>query len=56
MSTLDVLRQVYGAALARELLPVSFETPKLSYSLKGFVSNANYNTKKSVFLLFINRE
>ncbi|KAL6074310.1 DNA mismatch repair protein [Balamuthia mandrillaris] len=50
----DNIRLLFGAEIARELLPVSAKDPGLQFQLEGFVSNANYNRKKSVFILFIN--
>ena len=35
---------------------MTHEDSRLSFKIHGFVSNANYSMKKSVFLLFINRE
>ena len=40
----------------RELLEVQCDDTRLQYSLHGYVSNANYSVKKSIFLLFINRK
>ncbi|RKO85788.1 DNA mismatch repair protein [Blyttiomyces helicus] len=51
---LDNIRALYGAPVAKELLPVSFENTRWQYKASGHISNANYNTKKMVFLLFIN--
>ena len=40
----------------RELLPVELDDDKLSFKVRGLVTNANYSVKKAIFLLFINRE
>ncbi len=40
----------------RELLEVEYEDSSLSFKLHALVSNANYNMKKAVLLLFINRK
>ncbi|KAG5185784.1 hypothetical protein JKP88DRAFT_311230 [Tribonema minus] len=69
-SSLANIRVAYGAALARELLELKAEqAPELldkaifdgapadapfSFRARGFVSNANYSTKRAVFILFIN--
>lgn len=41
--------------LFRELLPVDIEDAKLGFQLHGQVTNANFSTKKCIFLVFINR-
>jgi len=53
-TTLDNLRTIYSPTLARELLPVSLIDEDLNFEMSGYVSNANYNVKKSIFILFIN--
>ncbi|XP_064614482.1 DNA mismatch repair protein Mlh1-like [Liolophura sinensis] len=55
-STVDNIRTIYGASVARELLEIDHQDDKLSFWVKGHVSNANYSAKKSTFLLFINRK
>jgi hypothetical protein len=52
---LDTLRTVYGAGIARELLPLEHRSAALALDVRGYVSNANYSVKKLTFLLFINR-
>ena len=47
---------MYVFTLFRELLEVESEDTRLQYKLRGYVTNANYSMKKSIFLLFINRE
>ncbi|KAJ3092874.1 DNA mismatch repair protein [Quaeritorhiza haematococci] len=53
-TTVDNIRQIYGASVAKELLEVQFDCLRWEYKMKGHISNANYNAKKMVFLLFIN--
>ncbi|XP_019615504.1 PREDICTED: DNA mismatch repair protein Mlh1-like isoform X1 [Branchiostoma belcheri] len=53
-STIDNIRTVYGPTVARELIEVKCEDSRLAFSMKGHISNANYSTKKFIFLLFIN--
>ncbi|KAI8995133.1 putative DNA mismatch repair protein mlh1 [Gaertneriomyces semiglobifer] len=53
-TSLDTIRCIYGSTIAKELLRVEHTETRLNYSVKGYVSNANYNMKKMVFLLFIN--
>uniref|UniRef100_A0A8B9TNI8 MutL homolog 1 n=1 Tax=Anas platyrhynchos TaxID=8839 RepID=A0A8B9TNI8_ANAPL len=38
----------------RELIEVGCEDANLAFKMKGYITNANYSVKKSVFLLFIN--
>ncbi len=52
---MDNIRLLYGVEVSRELLPIKHDDPGLKFSLEGYASNANYNKKKSVFILFINR-
>ncbi|RUP45479.1 DNA mismatch repair protein Mlh1-like protein [Jimgerdemannia flammicorona] len=52
----DVIRQIYGATVAAELLYLEQELPELEIKFKAWISNANYNIKKMVMLLFINRK
>lgn len=40
----------------RELIEVGCEDANLAFKMKGYITNANYSVKKSVFLLFINRK
>ena len=40
----------------RELLDVKVEDARLGLEVSGLVSNANYNVKRAMFLLFINSE
>ncbi|KAG7157546.1 DNA mismatch repair protein Mlh1-like [Homarus americanus] len=53
-SVVDNVRTIYGPSVARELLALSSEDPKLKFSVNGCISNANYSVKKCIFLLFIN--
>ncbi|CAH1756915.1 8270_t:CDS:10 [Entrophospora sp. SA101] len=52
-TTLDNIRQIYGGT-ASELLEISKKFRNLEFKINGYISNANYNLKKMVFLLFIN--
>ena len=53
-SKLDVIRQVYGALVARELLDIKMELTPCRCTMTGLVTNANYNTKKAVSVFFVN--
>ncbi|KAG1235452.1 hypothetical protein G6F68_001886 [Rhizopus microsporus] len=52
-STLDNIRLLYGS-VASELLPVEKNFEEVEFKLKGYISNANYSSKRTTFLLFIN--
>ncbi|CAL8107445.1 unnamed protein product [Orchesella dallaii] len=53
-SVLDNIKLLYGAAIARELVEIRCDDKTTGFTLNGYVSNANYSTKKLTFLLFIN--
>lgn len=55
-TVVDVIRQIYGATVATELLSLEHEFPELEFKCKAQISNANYHIKKMVMLLFINRK
>ncbi|KAF3099162.1 DNA mismatch repair protein [Orbilia oligospora] len=52
--TIDRVRQIYGNAVANELIPFKIEDQKLGFKAKGLITNANYSIKKTTMLLFIN--
>ncbi|KAF3935562.1 hypothetical protein ABW19_dt0202977 [Dactylella cylindrospora] len=52
--TIDRIRNIYGNAVANELIPIEVEDKRLGFKAKGLVSNANYSIKKTTMLLFIN--
>lgn len=53
-STVDRIRQIHGSAVANEL--VSFEINEKNWGCQssGWASNANYHSKRTAILLFIN--
>ncbi|OQS04169.1 DNA mismatch repair protein [Thraustotheca clavata] len=59
MSQIDSIKTIYGPSIANEVAAVDFtdntamgnDSPVI---VKGYVTNANYNTKKGTFVLFIN--
>lgn len=53
-SVLDRIRQTHGSAVANELIELKCNNQTLGFKASGFVSNANYNVKRTSFLLFIN--
>ncbi|KAG0207602.1 DNA mismatch repair protein [Mortierella sp. GBA30] len=50
----DNIRQIYGSAVASELLLLEQSFPIYPLKIKAWISNANYSVKKFAFLLFIN--
>ncbi|KAI7862231.1 DNA mismatch repair protein hexB [Spinellus fusiger] len=53
-SLVDTIRQIYGATVASELLSVERAFESLAYRMKAYITNANYNVRKTTLLLFIN--
>lgn len=53
-SVVDNIRSVFGNPVSRELIEVGCEDQKLAFSMKGYISNANYSLKKCILVLFIN--
>ncbi len=53
---IDSIRQIYGTAIANELLSFATEDDSLKMKASGLVTNPNYHVKKMSLLLFINRE
>lgn len=52
---LDTVRQLYGAAIARDLISLEgLEDEKLGYRAEGQFSTANWISKKTSFICFIN--
>ncbi|KAL4975347.1 histidine kinase-like ATPase [Aspergillus desertorum] len=54
LSTIDRIRQIYGSAVANELVEFSVKDEKLGFISSGLVTNANYHVKRTTILLFIN--
>ncbi|KAK4156535.1 hypothetical protein C8A00DRAFT_41016 [Chaetomidium leptoderma] len=53
-SCLDRIRQIYGGSVASELTEFSTSDDRWAFKAKGLATNANYSTKKTTILLFIN--
>uniref|UniRef100_A0A3B5L3N2 DNA mismatch repair protein MLH1 n=1 Tax=Xiphophorus couchianus TaxID=32473 RepID=A0A3B5L3N2_9TELE len=53
-SIVDNIRSVFGNPVSRELIEVGCQDQKLAFTLKGFISNANYSMKRCILVLFIN--
>lgn len=53
-SIVDRIRQIYGSSVANELVEYSTADDRWGFKAHGWATNANYNIKKTTFLLFIN--
>ncbi|MCJ1283256.1 DNA mismatch repair protein [Xylographa opegraphella] len=53
-TTVDRIRQIYGTAVANELIEFDVSDDRLGFKASGWTSNANYHVKKTAILLFIN--
>ncbi|XP_073846322.1 DNA mismatch repair ATPase Mlh1 [Musca autumnalis] len=48
------IETIYGAAIAKELLPVELKDDVHKFQMKGFITKVNYSSKKGIMLFFIN--
>ena len=53
-STIDSIRQIYGSAIANELISYEASDKTWGFQASGWATNANYHVKKSTILIFIN--
>lgn len=53
-STLDRVRQIHGSTVASELVSFEIDDRKWGCKASGWASNANYHTKRTTILIFIN--
>ena len=53
-SVTDRVRQIYGSAVANDLMPFETSNEDLGFAVRGLMSNANHHAKKTTILLFIN--
>jgi DNA mismatch repair protein MLH1 len=54
-SVQDNIRTIYGSSIANELIPLTVQKdPLFAFQVSGYITNSNYHTKKTTFLLFIN--
>lgn len=53
-STVDRIRQIHGSTVANELISLKAENQRWGFKCDGWISNANYNAKRTSLLLFIN--
>lgn len=51
---IENIKIIYGVSIARELIEFSLDNQPFKFTVKGYVTNVNYSTKKMQFLLFIN--
>ncbi|XP_044739606.1 DNA mismatch repair protein Mlh1 [Chrysoperla carnea] len=51
---IDNIRIIHGNSIAKELIEIKFSDTKYEFDFHALITNANYSTKKPVFLLFIN--
>lgn len=52
--TKDRIRQIHGSAAANELVSLKAEDDRWGFRCEGWISNANYSSKRTNLLLFIN--
>lgn len=51
---IDRIKQAYGTAVAKELIEFNTEDQTWGFKASGYCSTANYNSKRTTILLFIN--
>lgn len=51
---IDRIKQAYGTAVAKELIEFKTEDQTWGFQASGYCSTANYNSKRTTILLFIN--
>ncbi len=53
-TVVDRIRQIYGGAVANELIEYGTSDDRWAFKARGWATNANYHINKTTFLLFIN--
>lgn len=53
-SKLDRIKQSHGTAVGKEIISFDCEDKRWGFRGSGYASNANYNSKRTMLLLFIN--
>lgn len=53
-SQIDLIRQIYGSAIANELIMLNERNEEIDVQVRGYFSNANFNLRKGIFINFIN--
>ncbi|EXJ75376.1 DNA mismatch repair protein MLH1 [Cladophialophora psammophila CBS 110553] len=51
---IDRLKQAHGAGVAKEIMPFGTEDSRWGFKASGYATNANYSSKRTMLLLFIN--
>ena len=51
----DRIKQAYGTAVGKDLVEFGTEDSRWGFKASGYVTNANYNAKRTMLLLFINQ-
>ncbi|KIW34331.1 uncharacterized protein PV07_01115 [Cladophialophora immunda] len=51
---IDRLRQAYGGSVAKEIMEFGTEDSRWGFKASGYATNANYSSKRTMLLLFIN--
>ncbi|OAP64871.1 hypothetical protein AYL99_00843 [Fonsecaea erecta] len=51
---IDRLRQAYGGSVAKEIMEFGTEDSRWGFRASGYATNANYSSKRTMLLLFIN--
>lgn len=53
-SVVENIRTIYGNAIAKELYHIEYKDDIWQFKMEGYLSNVNYSTRNTIFLLFIN--
>ncbi|PWN52715.1 DNA mismatch repair protein MutL [Violaceomyces palustris] len=54
-TTIDTIRLLHGTSVARELVKLKpFEDKRLGFQVEGYISGANWSSKRTTMLCFIN--
>ncbi|KAJ9613399.1 DNA mismatch repair protein Mlh1 [Cladophialophora chaetospira] len=51
---IDRIKQAYGGAAAKEIMSFDTEDARWGFRASGYATNANYSTKRTMLLIFIN--
>ncbi|OAG37409.1 hypothetical protein AYO21_08375 [Fonsecaea monophora] len=51
---IDRLRQAYGGSIAKEIMEFGTDDSRWGFRASGYATNANYHSKRTTLLLFIN--
>ncbi|EGC34291.1 hypothetical protein DICPUDRAFT_55923 [Dictyostelium purpureum] len=50
----DVISSLFGNDLAKDLKEITLKSDKFEFDVKALITNTNYNSKKTNFILFVN--